>query len=470
MSAKLYSISRKGDRAKPTARPPAQAKVHIFSLGCAKNRVDSEVMLGHLLEGGLQPVGDAESADILIVNTCGFIGDAQRESVEAIAEMAAVKAKAKGKGKKLVVTGCLSQVAAPELAKDWPEVDAFLGTGDVEKILATVKKTTATRAPKKPFPDPDFTLTAASPRLLSLAYSAYVKISEGCSNACSFCSIPSMRGKQQSRSLADVVAEVKNLRAAGVVEVNLIAQDLCAFGKDRGKGETLADLLRALDEIEIGDQPYWLRCLYAYPRGLTTEVQSILANAKHIVPYLDMPLQHASDNVLRRMKRGKGGPATRELVERLREKHPKLTLRTTFLVGFPGETKDDFKELVQFVKDMRFERMGVFSYSPEDVTPSAHMPDQVPHEVAEERRITLLELQKNISRKQHAALRGKTLEVLVEGVSEESELLLQGRHACQAPEVDGVTYINDGTANPGDVVKVKINQSGDYDLVGAIVG
>jgi ribosomal protein S12 methylthiotransferase len=467
MSPKLYSITRKGDRHAPTARPHAQAKVHIFSLGCAKNRVDSEVMLGHLLEGGLQPVGDAEAADVLIVNTCGFIGDAQRESVEAIAEMAMVKAQ--GKGKKLVVTGCLSQVAAPELAKEWPEVDAFLGTGDVDKILATVKKATRTRAPKQPFPDPDFTLTAASPRVLSLSYSAYVKISEGCSNACSFCSIPSMRGKQKSRTVADVVAEVENLRAAGVVEVNLIAQDLCAFGKDRGEGETLADLLRALDDIAVGDQPYWLRCLYAYPRGLTAEVQSILAHAKHIVPYLDMPLQHASDQVLRRMKRGKGGAATRALVERLRENHPRLTLRTTFLVGFPGETKEDFQELVSFVKDMRFERMGVFSYSPEEVTPSAHMPDQVPHELAEERRMTLLELQRKISRKQHAALRGKTLEVLIEGVSEESELLLQGRHAGQAPEVDGVTYINDGTANPGDVVKVKIHQSGDYDLVGAIV-
>jgi ribosomal protein S12 methylthiotransferase len=468
MSATLYSISRKGDRAKPATRPPAQAKVHIFSLGCAKNRVDSEVMLGHLLEGGLEPVGDAESADVVIVNTCGFIGDARKESVEAIAEMVALKAKAKGK--KLVVTGCLSQVAAPELAKDWPQVDAFLGTGDVDKILATVKKTTATRAPKKPFPDPDFTITAASPRLLSLSYSAYVKISEGCSNACAFCSIPSMRGMQKSRTLADVVAEVKNLRAAGVVEINLIAQDLCAFGKDRRTGETLAQLLRALDDIEIGDQPYWIRCLYAYPRGLTQEVQTILAQAKHIVPYLDMPLQHASDSVLRRMKRGKGGPATRELVERLRKNHPKLTLRTTFLVGFPGETEEDFQELVQFVKDMRFERMGVFSFSVEEVTPSAHMPDQVPHELAEERRATLLALQKTISRKQHAALRGKTLEVLVEGVSEESDLLLQGRHACQAPEADGVTYINDGSAKPGDVVKVKISQSGDYDLVGAIVG
>jgi ribosomal protein S12 methylthiotransferase len=466
MSEKLYGISR--NRPKPAGRPKPQAKVHIFSLGCAKNRVDSEVMLGHLLQGGLEPVGDADSADVLIVNTCGFIGDAKQESVDAIVEMLAVKAR--GKGKKLIVAGCLSQVAAPEMAKQWPEVDAFIGTGDVEKILETVRKPGPQRAPKKPFPDPDFTLSHASPRVLSLSYSAYVKISEGCSNACSFCSIPTMRGKQQSRTVADIVAEVKNLRAVGVVEVNLIAQDLCAFGKDRRKGENLAGLLRALDDIEVGDQPYWIRCLYAYPRGLTREVQNILAHARHIVPYLDMPLQHVSDHILRRMKRGKGGPATRKLVEDLRRNHPKLTLRTTFLVGFPGETKQDFAELVRFVKDMRFERMGVFSFSPEEVTPSAHMPDQVPHEVAEERRAILLELQKNISRKQHAALRGKTLDVLVEGMSEESDLLLQGRHACQAPEVDGVTYINDGLAKPGEVVRVKIEQTGDYDLVGAIVG
>jgi ribosomal protein S12 methylthiotransferase len=468
MAEKLYSISRPGDRRGRPGHSKAQAKVHIFSLGCAKNRVDSEVMLGHLLEGGLEPVGDAESADVLIVNTCGFIGDARQESMDAIAEMAEVKARSKGK--KLVVTGCLSQVAAPELAKAWPGVDAFLGSGDADKILATVKKAGPTRAPKRAFPDPDFTLTAASPRVLSLAYSAYVKISEGCSNTCAFCSIPSMRGKQKSRTIADVVAEVNNLRAAGVVEVNLIGQDLCAFGKDRSEGESLAGLLRALDAISVGDQPYWIRCLYAYPRGLTQEVQSILASAEHIVPYLDMPLQHASDAVLRRMRRGKGGLATRELVERLRKNHTRLTLRTTFLVGFPGETKADFAELVQFVKDMQFERMGVFSFSIEEVTPSAHMPDQVPHELAEERRATLLEVQKKISRKQHAAFRGKTLDVLVEGVSEESELLLQGRHACQAPEVDGVTYINDGSAQAGDVVRVKITQSGDYDLVGAIVG
>lgn len=468
MAEKLYTISRPAARTGRPGLSKAQAKVHIFSLGCAKNRVDSEVMLGHLLEGGLQPVADAESADVLIVNTCGFIGDARQESRDAIAEMALVKAR--GKGKKLVVTGCLSQVAAPELAKEFSGVDAFLGSGDVDKILATVKRAGHPRPPKHAFPDPDYTITAASPRVLSLAYSAYVKISEGCSNTCAFCSIPSMRGKQKSRTVADVVREVENLRAAGVVEVNLIAQDLCAFGKDRGQGESLADLLRALDGISVGEQPYWIRCLYAYPRGLTQEVQTILADAQHIVPYLDMPLQHASDAVLRRMRRGKGGPATRELVERLRTNHPRLTLRTTFLVGFPGETDDDFAELVTFVKDMRFERMGVFSYSPEEVTPSAHMPDQVPHEVAEERRATLLDVQKRISRKQHAALRGKTLDVLVEGVSDETDLLLQGRHACQAPEVDGVTYINDGSAKPGDVVRVKVTQSGDYDLVGGIVG
>ncbi len=464
MSDKLYSIS--GRRPGPPRRGASTpvAKVHVVSLGCAKNRVDSEVMLGYLLEGGLQPVADAESADVLIVNTCGFIGDAKQESVGAILEMAEVKAR--GKGKKLIVAGCLSQVAAPELAQEFPEVDAFLGTGDVDKILAVVRK--GRPRPRKPFPDPDFTLTHASPRVLSLPYSAYVKISEGCSNACTFCSIPAMRGKQRSRTVADVVAEVKNLRAAGVVEVNLIAQDLCAFGKDRKAGESLADLLRALDAIEVGSQPYWLRCLYAYPRGLTREVQTVLAHAQHIVPYLDMPLQHVSDSILRRMKRGKGGAATRELVERLRERHPRLTLRTTFLVGFPGETAADFSELVRFVKDMRFERMGVFAYSPEENTPAAHMPDQVPPELAEERRGILLELQKGISRKQHAALLGKTLDVLVEGPSEESELLLQGRHAGQAPEVDGVTYINDGTAKPGEVVRVRIEQTGDYDLVGGI--
>lgn len=496
---------------------PKQPTVHLLSLGCAKNRVDSEVILGHMAAEGYAPVSKAGDADVIVVNTCAFIDAAKEESVDAILEMAELRTA--GRAKKLVVAGCLSQRYAPELAKEIPEVDHFLGTGNFEQIselLHSGKPTPARRSlpivgqmatspeghrrehgnhrphPRLigrnkliPYrhnakiddgreiaiPDPDFTLRADSPRLATLPrYMTYLKVSEGCSNTCAFCIIPKLRGPQRSRTVQDVVAELEAKLAEGVVEVNLIAQDLCAYGKDLEPRQSLAQLLRALDRTAAqAEQPVWIRCLYAYPRGLTNEVIRVMAGAQHIVPYLDMPLQHISDRLLRSMRRGKGGEATKELLRKLRAEIPNLTLRTTFITGLPGETEEDFAELMGLVEEIQFERMGVFTYSQEEDTPAASMRDQVPHEIAERRRRELMALQQELSAEQQQAFLGREVEVLVEGVSEETELLLQGRHAGQAPDIDGYTYITDGTASPGDVVRVRVEQAGEYDLAGPIV-
>ena len=485
--------------------------VHFVSLGCPKNRVDSEVMLGHLVESGFTPVEAAEGADVIVVNTCGFIDAAKEESIDAIAEMAELKKD--GGVKKLVVAGCLSQRYAPELARELPEVDHFLGTGNFESIAAVLGASVPTQEPAghpalrvlggdgaaaKPhprlqgrnrlvpfkhdadpadgtravvIPDPDFTLNANSPRVATQPhYSAYLKVSEGCSNTCAFCIIPKLRGPQRSRPVSDVVAEAQKLILRGATELNLIAQDLCAYGKDLEPRQTLDALLLALDDLggSMG-RPLWIRMLYAYPKGLTEAVMDAMANAKHIVPYLDMPLQHIADGMLRRMRRGAGGEATRALIRRLRERVPNLVLRTTFITGMPGETAEDFAELCDFVEEVRFERLGVFAYSRETDTPAGEMDAQVPAELAEERRKTLMAIQSDISRAQQEALVGEIVEVLVEGVSTETDLLLQGRHRGQAPEIDGLTYINSGTAAPGDVVRVKIDQAGAYDVAGGIV-
>lgn len=516
---------------------PAPQRVHFVSLGCPKNLVDTEVMLGHLARRGYVAVESPDAADVIVVNTCAFIDAAKEESVGAIMEMGEYKQS--GQCKKLVVTGCLSQRYAPELAKEIPEVDHFLGTGNFETIAdvlqedhgsstdagtapqmaatssnanliaaaavrkrlpiidiasatATAASTTRKIHPRLqgknalvPFahlpdpdderqiyiPTPDFTITSASPRQATQpSYTSYVKISEGCSNTCAFCIIPKLRGPQRSRMIGDIVHEVEGLLSRGTIELNLIAQDLCAYGKDQEPRQTLAQLLMALDKAAAqANHPVWIRCLYAYPRGLTQQVMDVMAESKHILPYLDMPLQHISDRLLRSMRRGKGGSETRELLYRLRESVPGLTLRTTFITGLPGETDAEFQELYDFVEEMRFEHMGVFAYSQEEDTPAGEMPDQVPPEVAQERKDRLMALQQDIAHDYQESMLGKVVEVLVEGVSDETDLLLQGRHQGQAPDIDGVTYINSGTASPGDVVRVLVDQAMDYDIVGGIV-
>lgn len=489
-----------------------QQSVHFVSLGCPKNRVDSEVMLGHLSAAGYHHQSEPEDADVVVVNTCSFIGPAKEESVDAILEMARLKEA--GRVGKLVVAGCLSQRYAPELAKEIPEVDHFLGTGNFETIgevlggqpqprparsrLPIVDAGSGGQPPRRqdptdlrrrnrpvPYahvPDPDapdgvwvpapaFTLTSEAPRVMSQApHSTYLKVSEGCSNTCAFCIVPKLRGPQRSRPIWDVVAEAERLVQGGAVELNLIAQDLCAYGKDLSPKQSLAELLRQLDKLAPGPAGrLWIRMLYAYPRGLTREVMDVMAGAQHIVPYLDMPLQHIADGMLRRMRRGKGGKATRELLRCLRRNLPNLSLRTTFIAGLPGETEADFNELCEFVRELRFEHMGVFPYSPEEDTPAAEMPNQVPTDLAAERAERLMDIQREISAEQQQALRGQTLEVLVDGPAAETELLLQGRHAGQAPDIDGSTYITSGSAAPGDIVRVHVDQAGDYDVAGEIV-
>lgn len=468
--------------------------VHLLSLGCPKNRVDSEVMLGELVAEGYTVVERPDAADVIVVNTCAFIDAAKEESIGAILDLAEYKKN--GSAKKLVVAGCLSQRYAPELAESMPEVDHFIGTGNIEALPAVLAGRPppsrlpivgqTQRTPKQvPFshhvtrgsgdtiaiPDPDFTLTADSPRVATLPrYTRYLKVSEGCSNTCAFCIIPKLRGPQRSRSIADVVREAERLVADGTVELNLIAQDLCAYGRDLEPNQTLAQLLRALDQMAEGaGHPVWIRCLYAYPKGLTSDVIRALAAARHVVPYLDMPLQHIADGILRRMRRGKGGESTKALLRRLRAEVPGLTLRTTFITGLPGENEADFAELLEFVNEIRFEHLGAFTYSPEEDTPAATMDGQVDPVVAAARRDKLMTMQRRISREAQERLVGKTLDVLVEGVSTETELLLQGRHCGQAPDIDGVTYITDGTASPGDVVQVRIEQSAAYDLAGPMI-
>jgi ribosomal protein S12 methylthiotransferase len=448
--------------------------VFLLSLGCPKNRVDSEVMLGSLGQQGFDVAGSAEDADVLVVNTCAFIGPAKEESVDAI--LALAKVKAEGEGKKLVVTGCLAQRYGQELAEEIPEVDHFLGTGaflEIGRVLRRTGRGDGVDAPARALiPDPDHVYDAATPRVRSTRGGfSYLKVAEGCDNACAFCIIPTLRGGQKSRPVDDLVAEAAALSASGVKELNLIAQDLTAYGHDLPGKPHLADLLDALSAV---DGLRWIRMLYAYPRVLPEKFFEVCASREKVVPYLDMPLQHASDRVLRIMRRGRDVAFVRRQVAELRERigGPRggLTFRTTFIVGHPGETEDDFHRLRDFLEEMRFERVGVFAYSDEEGTPAFDLPDKVPPEVGEARRAELMDLQRKISAEHQQAMVGRRLEVLVEGVSEESELLLQGRHAGQAPEIDGVVFINRGEAAPGDMVEVEVSAAADYDLVGGIPG
>jgi ribosomal protein S12 methylthiotransferase len=434
----------------------------MHTLGCPKNRVDSEIMLGTLAEAGYRLVQDPEKADVVVVNTCGFIESAKAESVDAIVELAELKRS--GRCRKLVVTGCLVQRHAEELARELPEVDHFLGTGayaDVAKIVSDAQ------AKRLVVPDPDFVHSAATPRVNSLpSHTAYLKISEGCDNACAFCIIPKLRGPQRSRPVADVVAEAEALARQGTVELSLVAQDLTAYGTDLPGRPRLHELLRALARV---DGIRWIRCHYAYPRDVPDALVRTIAEEPKIVKYLDMPLQHSSDRLLRAMKRGRDSVFLRELLARLRAGIPGLALRTSLIVGLPGETEADFEDLLAFVEEARFERLGVFEFSPEEGTPAAEMARQVPDAVKRRRFDQVMALQQEISRAHQRAMIGRRVEVLVEGASEESEHLLAGRHAQQAPEIDGLTYVNDGVAYPGELVTVEVTDASDYDLVGRVV-
>jgi len=447
-------------RTETTARADTAKTLHLVSLGCPKNRVDSEVMLGSLLADGYRLEEDPARAEVIIINSCAFIGEAKQESIDAIFEHAQYKET--GSCRTLVVTGCLTQRYAEVLQAEMPEVDHFVGTGAYQRIASIIRG----ERDRAVVPDPDFVHDSTTPRLNSMpGFTAYLKVSEGCNNTCSFCIIPKLRGAMRSRPIDDIVREAQRLSESGVVELNLVAQDLTAYGYDLPGRPKLAELLRQLAQVDAR----WLRLHYAYPRDFSDELIDVMATQDNIVKYLDMPLQHASDRMLKSMRRGRDRAFIETLLGKLRERVPGLVMRSSFIVGFPGETEDDFDQLRRFIEEQRFHHVGVFEFSREEGTTSYDLPDQLPARIKSTRRKALMKLQRGISRDHQESMVGRTIEVLVEGTSPETELLLQGRHTGQAPEIDGAVYINDGEASPGDLVRVEVEQAGDYDLVGGIV-
>lgn len=437
--------------------PRSSPKLHLVSLGCPKNRVDSEVMLGVAEGAGYAHTQDPEDADVIVINTCGFIESAKQESIETILELG--RYKQEGRCQKLVVTGCLSQRYGDELAAELPEVDHFLGSSDMLRLGKVLEGS----APRLYVGNPaDWVMGIGDPRRLSTrGASAYVKIAEGCSRQCSFCVIPGLRGKQRSRGIDDVVQEVERLTQAGVLEVNLVSQDTVSFGRDRGPKSELAELVR---RIAATPDLRWLRLFYLYPEKLSDEIVELIAEHDKVLPYIDMPLQHAADGMLRRMRRGHGGERLRQFVRTVRERLPEVVFRTAFIVGHPGETDAEFDELCEFVQWAKFDRVGVFHYSDEPTSHSYTLEGKVDPDVAHERAERLMDLQREISRSKNESLVGKELDVLVEGPSEESELVMQGRWWGQAPDIDGQVYVSGGPVYPGQMVRGVVEQASEYDL------
>ncbi|MDH5525809.1 MAG: 30S ribosomal protein S12 methylthiotransferase RimO [Nitrospirota bacterium] len=444
-------------------------KVGMINLGCPKNQVDAEVMLGRLKAAGYELTPDAEAAEVIVVNTCGFIGDAREESIDTILEMAELKKT--GQLKKLIATGCLTQRYGQELGDSIPELDAVIGNGaegGIADILSAVEAPGTGQLIQIGAPGG---LAGGADRLrIGAPHTAYIKIAEGCSKRCSFCIIPHLRGDLSSRPLEEIEAEARGLVAQGVVEINLISQDTTNYGVDRYQKKMLAELVRRLSAV---DGLKWLRLLYTYPTDYTDELLDALAESPVAVPYIDLPLQHASTSVLERMNRRGSTGRLVELVTKIRARIPGVALRSSFIVGFPGETEAEFQALYDFVADTRFDRLGVFTYSHEEGTPAGELADDVQEALKEERRDALMALQADISAEKLAALVGKTVPVLVDGLSEESDLLIAGRLPGQAPEIDGVVYIADTgerELTPGEIVQITITEAHDYDLVGHLAG
>ncbi len=438
----------------------------MISLGCAKNLVDAEVMLGHLAEHGVEVTADLDAADVVVVNTCGFIEDAKRESVGAILEVA--RRKGRGRLRRLVVAGCMAQRYAEELAAEIPEIDAFVGLDGLEGAPEAVLG----RVGRGDLPDQRGALRLydhTAPRMLATGgVFAYLKVAEGCDNPCAFCHIPRMRGRFRSRSVASLVEEARRLESVGVRELVLVAQDTTRYGEDLDMGRT--GLRRLLEALLAGTALPWIRFLYAYPATLDAGIFRLMAREPRLVPYLDIPLQHASRKVLKLMKRGGDARSYRALIEAARAAVPGLAVRTTFVVGFPGEGEAEFAELQRFVEDVAFDHVGVFAYSHQEENPGAALGDPIPRRVKERRRRLLMRQQERISRAHHAALRGTEALAIVDGASPESEFLLQGRLLRQAPEVDGRLLFAAGTAGAGDVVRVRVTRTYAYDLVAEILG
>jgi ribosomal protein S12 methylthiotransferase len=505
--------------------PLPRPRVGFVSLGCPKNLVDSEVMMGILSTNGAEITPHAEDADIIVVNTCSFIDTAKQESVDTILEM--VQHKTNGRAKKLIVTGCLVERYRDEIQKNIPEIDAVLGTGELADILAAAGITPAAAEPSlftilngsahhshpqhsasqqlksgqhelvpnvvasRPEGDarqrsgrfardgwdgaraelPSYLYDENTPRLLATGrHSAYIKIAEGCDHPCAFCIIPQLRGKFRSRTIASVVTEAKRLAAQGVREINLIGQDTTCFGEDLGLQDGLAALLEQLAQIE---DLRWVRFLYAYPNKITARLLEVLAKYPRLCRYIDVPLQHASPSVLKRMKRGGSAEIFLKLIAKMRQSIPDLTLRTSFIVGFPGETEEDFQQLCDFVAVAQFDWLGVFSYSDEEGSPAFDLTGKVPPREIERRRRKLMQLQKRISHKRRKLWVGREIEVMLEGPSEETDLLWEARTPAHAPEIDGKVFINDfgehQSPTAGSFHRAIVEEAHDYDLVARLL-
>lgn len=500
----------------PERALPPRTKVGFVSLGCPKNLVDSEVMMGLLAESGVELTQSAEDADVIVVNTCSFIDSAKQESVNTILEMA--QHKVTGKAKRLVVAGCLVERYRNEIQTNIPEVDAVVGTGELEAILTASGITPRAAAPQatdSPFvilgssalnkatagtiPPvssrsegdaresagrfsrrewegaiadlPNYLMSEHTPRVLATAkYSAYLKIAEGCDHPCTFCIIPQLRGKFRSRRFESVIAEAERLVASGVIELVLIGQDTTCYGEDLGLKDGLAQLLERLAQIP---DVQWVRFLYAYPNKITGKLLETIAANPKVCSYIDVPLQHASPAVLKRMKRGAGADIFLKSIAKMRATVPDLTLRTSFIVGFPGETEEDFEALCDFVREARFDWLGVFSYSDEEGSKAHLLDDKVPAKEIERRRKKLMQIQQRISKQKKAAFVGREFDLLVTGASDETDLLWEGRTAMQAPEIDGKVYINDfgpyEKLLPGQMVRCEITEAHDHDLVARVI-
>ena len=483
------------------SEPTAPAKVGFVSLGCPKNLVDSEVMMGMLAQAGVELTPDAEDADVIVVNTCSFIGSAQQESIDTILEMA--RYKTGGKAKRLVVAGCLVERFHDEIQKNIPEVDAVVGTGELEKILAAAGVAATPRTPSpfniltsntptsRPEGDhrraqgrfardswdgavadlPNYLYDDHTPRVLTTPRSsAYIKIAEGCDHPCSFCIIPQLRGQFRSRRFESVIAEAERLAQSGVREITLIGQDTTCYGEDLGLKDGLAVLLEKLAGVE-GLQ--WIRFLYAYPNKITGRLLETIAAHDNICSYIDVPLQHASATVLKRMKRGGGTDLFLRSIEKMRRVIPGVTLRTSFIVGFPGETEKEFEELCGFAKEAAFDWMGAFGYSNQEGAGAFDHDQKLPVREIESRRKSLMSIQRKISKSKKKSLIGREFDLLLEGASTESDLLLEGRTAMHAPEIDGKVFVNDypegNEPKEGEFYRCRITATHDYDLVAEIV-
>lgn len=440
--------------------------MHLVSLGCAKNLVDSEVMLAVMEHAEYEVVADPADAEVLLVNTCGFIQPAVEEAVDEILRLAEYKTE--DSGKVLVVVGCLVQRYGKNLLAELPEVDLFAGINEIAKIDLLIEQIRENPTPLLAVGPPEYLMKSTTPRRIATRFfQAFLKITEGCDNRCSYCLIPSIRGNLRSRTIDDLACEAEQLFQGGVQELTLIAQDLTAYGNDIGKEHTLVKLLEQL--LQQTDIP-WFRLLYLYPATTSIALLKLMAAQPRIVPYLDIPFQHVSDRILQRMNRRYGRQDLEDLVARVRLILPNCALRTTFLVGFPGETEQDVDTLIQCIQAWQLDHIGVFQYQDEEGCAASHLTDKVCEEEKADRYNRVMIAQAEISSQKIKQYIGMVEPVLIEGVSAETDLLLEGRTRFQAPEVDGCVYITDGQASPGDIVSVRITEAHTYDLVGEIIG